>query len=77
VVYDAGGGARLVSVGSTAAIPVWSSRLPKEGPLTIVRARRGWQPDASNRMAGDGLPDAVLASFAVGPGVCVWLHCPS
>ena len=73
VVYDAGNGARLVSVSSAAKAPVLTLPAPKEGPLTIVRARSGPQPDASTGWLAMGCLMLYIASFAVGPGVCVWL----
>ncbi len=73
VVYDAGDGAKLVSVSSSAREPRLILPMPKEGTLTIVRARSGPQPDASTGWLAMGCLMLYIAAFAVGPGVCVWL----
>lgn len=73
VLYDAGEGAKLVSVSSAAKEPVLTLVAPKDGTLTIVRARSGPQPDASTGWLAMGCFMLYIASFAVGPGVCVWL----
>jgi MFS family permease len=73
VVYDAGDGAKLVSVASSAKEPTLTIAAPKDGTLTIVRARLGPQPDAATGWLAMGCFMLYIAAFAVGPGVCVWL----
>ncbi len=73
VVYDAGGGARLASVGSDAADPVLVLAAPKDAALTIIRARSGPQPGTATGWTAMGCLMLFVAAFAVGPGVCVWL----
>jgi MFS transporter, SP family, solute carrier family 2 (myo-inositol transporter), member 13 len=73
VVYDAGDGAKLVSISSAAKEPVLTLAAPKDGKLTIVRARSGPQPDASVGWTAMACLMLYIAAFAVGPGVCVWL----
>jgi MFS transporter, SP family, solute carrier family 2 (myo-inositol transporter), member 13 len=73
VLYDIGEGAKLVSVSSTAKNPVLTLSAPKEGNLSIIRARSGPQPDASTGWAAMACLMLYVAGFAVGPGVCVWL----
>lgn len=73
VVYDAGDGAKLVSVSSQAKEPVLNIAPAKDEMLTIVRARLGPQPDPSTGWLAMGCFMLYIASFAVGPGVCVWL----
>lgn len=73
VVYDAGEGAKLVSVSSQAKDPVLNLAPAKDKTLTIVRARLGPQPDPSTGWLAMGCFMLYIASFAVGPGVCVWL----
>lgn len=73
VLYDAGDGAKLVSVSSAAKDPVLTIAPPKDGSITIVRARSGPQPDAATGWLAMGCFMLYIAAFAVGPGVCVWL----
>lgn len=73
VLYDSGGGAKLVSVSSQAKEPVLTIAAPKDGTLTIVRARSGPQPETSTGWLAMACFMLYIASFAVGPGVCVWL----
>ena len=73
VIYDAGAGAQLVTVSSAAKDPQLTLAPPAKGGLTIVRARLGPQPDASTGLLAMGCLMLYIASFAVGPGVCVWL----
>jgi MFS transporter, SP family, solute carrier family 2 (myo-inositol transporter), member 13 len=73
VLYDAGEGAKLVSVSSATKDPVLTIGVPQGGTLTIVRARSGPQPDPSTGWLAMGCFMLYIASFAVGPGVCVWL----
>jgi len=73
VLYDSGNGAKLVSVSSQAKEPVLNLVAAKDQPLTIVRARLGPQPDPSTGWLAMVCFMLYIASFAVGPGVCVWL----
>lgn len=73
VVYDAGAGAKLMTVGSTAKEPLLTLTAPTEKPLTIVRARLGPQPDTSTGLLAMACLMLYVAAFAIGPGVCVWL----
>jgi MFS family permease len=74
VLLDSGSGERLVSVTSADSPPVLTVEIPTHtGHLTILRATQGAVPSP---LLGWAVLAAVLlfiASYAFGPGVCVWL----
>jgi len=74
VLFDTGSGARLVSVTSADKDPVLSVKAPTApAKLAILRATRG--PVPSPVVSYGVLLAAMLyiATYAFGPGVCVWL----
>ncbi len=73
IVYDKGNGATMASAASSDQNPTISITPDKDKPFSIVRARLGPQPDVSTGYLVMGSLMLFIASFAIGPGVCVWL----
>jgi MFS transporter, SP family, solute carrier family 2 (myo-inositol transporter), member 13 len=73
VVYDNGNGSTMTSAASSDPnATVHIATIPNK-PFTINSARLGPQPDTSTGWLAMGCLMLFIASFAIGPGVCVWL----
>jgi len=73
VIYDNGNGSTMVSATSIDQQAAVIISAIKDKPLTIIRARLGPQPDTNTGWLAMGCLMIYIASFAIGPGVCVWL----
>jgi MFS family permease len=74
ILYTQGGDERLASAFSNDADPlVRIPADPKGQPLTIKRAKFGQVPGTGTGYLIMGCLMLFIASFATGPGVCVWL----
>ena len=77
VLYSYGDGDKVVTVLSNDSNPKLvlapNAKDPSLGPLLIKRAQYGPVPSEATGWIVTGLLSLFIASFSIGPGVCVWL----